>query len=106
MDLSLLYDADIYHYVLTTDFVNTVCNVRDLKFRFGYRICRNCFWFCRDGLESCNNHTENCYQNAPAVIQMPSPDKIEYKFSFILTLNLFSYPSLDMMQQLTNHQHA
>ena len=81
MDLLLLYDADIYHYVLINDLVKVVCKVRDLKFRFGYRICRNSFWLCRDGLESYNIHTENCYLNAPAVIQMPSPDKNEYKFS-------------------------
>ena len=49
-DLLLLYDADIYHYVLITDLVKVVYKVRDLKFRFGYRICRNCFWL--DGLES------------------------------------------------------
>ena len=81
MDLLLLYDADIYHYVLISDLVKVVCKVRDLKFRFGYRICRNCFWLCRDGLESYNIHSENCYLNAPEVIQMPSPDKNEYKFS-------------------------
>ena len=81
MDLLFLYDADIYHYVLITDLEKVVCKVRDLKFRFDYRICRNCFWLCRDGLESYSIHTENCYLNAPAVIQMPSPDKNEYKFS-------------------------
>ena len=70
-----LYDADIYHYVLITDLVKVICKVRDLKFRFDYRIGRNCFWLCRDELESYNIHTENCYLNAPAVIQMPSPDK-------------------------------
>ena len=115
MDLLLLYDADIYHCVFITDLVKIVCRDRDLNFRFCYRICRNCFWLCREGLECYNIHNENCYLNAPAVIQMPSPDKSEYKFSnfsatfhwsFILTMNRFSYPSLDVMQQLTNHQHA
>ena len=99
MDLLLLYDADIYHYVLITDLVKVVCKVRDLKLRFGYRICRNCFWLCRDGLESYNIHTENCYLNAPAVIQMPSPDKNEYKFSkfsatwFVSLVNYFNFES-------------
>ena len=86
MDLLLLHDADIYNYVLITDLVKVVCNVGDLKFRFGYRICHNCFWLCRDGLESYKIHTESpkcpcSYLNAPAVIQMPSADKNEYKFS-------------------------
>ena len=57
MNILLLYDADIYHYVLNTDLVKVVCKVRDLNFRFGYRICRNCFWLCRNGLESYNFHT-------------------------------------------------
>ena len=34
MDLLLLHDADIYHYVLITDVVKVVCKFRDLKFRF------------------------------------------------------------------------
>ena len=41
MDFLFLYDADIYHYVLSNDLVKVVCTVRDLKFRFGYPICRN-----------------------------------------------------------------
>ena len=117
MDLLLLYDADIYHYVLITDLVKVVCKVRDLKFRFGYRICRNCFWLCRDGLESYNIHTENCYLNALQLfkchhqIKMNTSSQIFqprglFLWSFILTLNFFSYPSLDVMQQLTNRQHA
>ena len=84
MDLLLLHDADIFHNVLITGLVKVVCKVRDLKFRFGCRISRNCFWLCRDDLESFNIHTENCYLNAPAVIQMPSPDKNEYNFSNFL----------------------
>ena len=43
MDLLLPYDAEIYHYVLITDLAKVVCKVRDLKFRFGYPFCRNCF---------------------------------------------------------------
>ena len=81
MDLLLLYDADIYHYFLITDLVKFVCKVRDLKFRFGYRISCNCLWLCGDGMESYDIYTENCYLNAPAVIQMQSPDKNEYKIS-------------------------
>ena len=80
LDLLLLYDADIFLFVLITDLVKVVCKLRGLKFRFGYRNCRNCFWLCRDGLECYNINTENCYLNALAVIQMPSPDKNEYKF--------------------------
>ena len=78
LDLLLLYEDDIYHYVHITDLVKVLCKDRNLKFRFGYRIC-NYFWLCRDGMENYNFHTENCYLNAPAVIQMPSPNRNNYK---------------------------
>ena len=58
-----------------------VCKNRELSFRFGYRICLNYFWLFRDELENNNYNTENCYLNAPAVIQMPSPNKNVHKFS-------------------------
>ena len=117
MGLLLLFDADIYHYVLITDLVKVVWKVRDLESKFGYRICRNCFWLYRDGLESYNIHTENCYLNAPAVIQMPSPDKNEYKFSnfsatwfvhlvIYFEFELFLPPVAGCDSTTDNHQHA
>ena len=84
MNLLLFYDVDFFHNVFNTDLVKVVCKVRDLKFKFGYRNCRNCVWLCHDGLESYNIRTENCYLNAHAFIQMPLPDKNECKMSIFL----------------------
>ena len=81
MDLFLLYDDDHHHYVLITHLVKVVFYVRRIDFRFCYRICRNCFWICRDSLESYNVHMTNCGNNAPAVIHMPSSDQNSYKFT-------------------------
>ena len=81
MDLLLLYDGDHHHYVLITDLVKVVCYVRRIYFRYCYQICRNCFWICRDGLESYNVHMTNCGNKAPAVIHMPSSDQNSYKFT-------------------------
>ena len=71
MDLLLVYDCDHHHYALITSLVNVVCYVRGLDYRFSYKICRDCFWICREGLESYNLHLSNCCKNAPAVIHMP-----------------------------------
>ena len=86
MDLLLLYDDDHHHYVLITHLVKIVCYVRCIDFRYCYRICRNCFWICRDGLESYNVHMINCGNNAPAVIHMPSSDQNSYQFANLCNL--------------------
>ena len=68
-------------------------------FWFCYRLCRNCFWWFRDGLECYNLHLQACSVNAPAVIQMPSPDQIIFKFSkisstwFVLIVIYFDFES-------------
>ena len=74
MDLLLLYDCDHHHYVLNTNLVEVVCYVRGLDYRFSYKICQNCFWISREGLESYNLHLTNCCTSAPAVIHMPSSE--------------------------------
>ena len=81
MDLLLLYDGDHHHYVLITDLVKVVCYVRLIDVHYSYQICRNCFWICRDGLESYNVHMTNCGNNAPAVIHMPSSNQNSYNFT-------------------------
>ena len=81
VDLLLLYDCDRHQYVLITNLVKVVCYVRELDYRFSYNICRNCFWICREGLESYSLHLSNCCKNAPAVIHMPSSDNNSYKFT-------------------------
>ena len=89
LDLLLLYEADIYHYVCISDLVKVVCKKREIKLRFYFCICHNYFWLCRDARENYNYHTENCYLNAPSVIQIPSPDKNVHKFSKILATWFF-----------------
>ena len=55
----LLYDCDHYHYVLLTNLVEVVCYVRGLDYKFSYKVCRNCFWICREGHEIYNLHLIN-----------------------------------------------
>ena len=99
MDLLLLYDDDHHPYVLINHLVKVVCYVRRIDFCFWFRICRNWFWICRDGLESYSVYMTNCGNNAPAVIQMPSSDQISYKFTnlsatwFVLLVIYFDFES-------------
>ena len=82
MDLLLMYDCDHHHYVFITNLVKVVCYVRGLDYRFSYKICRNCFWICREGLKSYNLHLKSkCCKNAPALIHMPSSENNSYKFT-------------------------
>ena len=75
MDLLLLYEADCYQYVLITNLVKVVCQLRNTKIRFAFRICRICFWLCEEGLAKLTEHMENSCENAPAVVRLPAPEK-------------------------------
>ena len=79
MDLLLLYEADCYHYVLITNLVKVVCQLRNTKFRFAFHICRNCFWLCEEGFAKLTEQMETCCENAPAVVRLPAPRKNLYK---------------------------
>ena len=80
MDLLLLYEADCYHYVLITNLVKVVCQLRNTKFRFAFHNSRNCFWLCEEGLAKLTEHMETCCENAPALVRLPAPGKNLYKF--------------------------
>ena len=60
--------------------MKVVCYVRGLDYRFSYKICRNCFWICREGLKSHNLNLSNCCKNALAIIHMPSSENNSYEF--------------------------
>ena len=75
MDLLFLYEADCYHYVLITNLVKVVCQLRNTKFRFAFHICWNCVWFWEEGLAKLTEHLETCCENAPAVVRLPAPGK-------------------------------
>ena len=79
MDLLLLYEADCYHYVLITNLVKVICQLRNTKFPFAFPICRNCFWLSEEGLAKLTEHMETCCENAPAVVRLPAAGNF-YKF--------------------------
>ena len=80
LDLLLLYDDSKHHYVLITDLEKLYCTLNALVHRPDYLLCRNCFWLCREGLTSYNEHVTSCGEYSPAVVKMPSPENNLYKF--------------------------
>ena len=80
MDLLPLYEADCYHYVLVTNLVKLVCQLRKTKFRFAFNICLNCFWLCEEGFAKLTEHMETCCEKAPAFVRCPAPGKNLYQF--------------------------
>ena len=89
MDLLLLYEADCHHYVLITNLVKVVCQLRNAKFRFAFHICRKCFWLCEEGLAKLTEHIETCCENAPAVVRLSAPGKTYINSKNLLLPGLF-----------------
>ena len=68
MDLLFLYEADCHHYVLITNLVKVVSQLRNTKFRFSFHIYRNCFLLCEEDLAKLTEQMGTCCENAPAVV--------------------------------------
>ena len=45
MDLLLLFNKDVHHYVLINNLIRLVCAVKMKQFTNNLRLCRNCFAF-------------------------------------------------------------
>ena len=78
MDLLLLQDDNVYHYVLIKKLLNLVNHVKQRRQRFGDVICRNCFHVCTQVIFE--KHQASCLKFEPAAIEMPSEDKNKITF--------------------------
>ena len=78
MDLLLLQEDDVYHYVLIKNLLNLVNHVRQRRPRTGDLICRNCFHICTP--IKYEKHRGNCCKFEPAAIEMPSEEQKKIKF--------------------------
>ena len=79
LDLLLLQDDPIYHYVLITNILSLVNHIKQRRPRSDDKLCRNCFHICSQ--ESYTNHHNNCVKFEAAAIEMPASnaDKVEFK---------------------------
>ena len=79
LDLLLLQDDQIYHYVFITNILSLVNHIKQMRPRSDDKLCRNCFHICSQ--ESYINHHNNCVKFEAAAIEMPASnaDKVEFK---------------------------
>ena len=79
LDVLLLQDDQIYHYVFITNILSLVNHIKQRRPRSDDKLCRNCFHICSQ--ESYINHHNNCVKFEAAAIEMPASnaDEVEFK---------------------------
>ena len=81
MDLLLLYEPGMHHFVLIKDLLRFVCEVRKQKFRSFLQLCRNCFQIHYNEIDH-KTHERLCKDHEPAVVIMPTAENGCHKFKF------------------------
>ena len=74
LDFMFLEDGPTHHYVLITNLKNLICCGNGRSLSSGDCPCRNCFPVC-PSKEICGSHIVSCFNNEPALIQMPKPQE-------------------------------
>ena len=78
MDLLLLSDGQMHHYVLIRNLRSLIHKVKERVVRTDNHICRNCFHVCTSK-ERYEKHLELCWKNKPAIVRMPKNTTFVYK---------------------------
>ena len=71
MDLLLLYEPGMHHFVLKKDLLQFVCEVRKQKIRSFLQLYRNCFHIHYNEIDH-KTHERSCKDLEPAVVIMPT----------------------------------
>ena len=79
---SLFEDSLTHHNVLMTNLESVFCRVNGRTLSSGGCLCRNCFYIC-SSKEIYDQHIVSCFNNEPALIQMPKPEKNSMKITNI-----------------------
>ena len=90
MDLLLLTDGTVHHYVLILDLLKLVCKIRGNQHRDRNELCRNCFHVC-SSLQMLRVHQESCYNQSAAVINMPKVDQSRLTFDKLAARAMLPY---------------
>ena len=78
MDLLLLSDGQMHHYVLIRNLRSLIHKVKERVVRTDNHICRNCFHVCTSKVRY-EKHLELCWKNKPAIVRMPKNTTFVYK---------------------------
>ena len=81
MDLLLLYEPGMHHFVLIKDLLRFVCEVRKQKFQSFLQLCRNHFQIPYNEIDN-KTHERLCKGYEPAVVIMPSAENGCHKYKF------------------------
>ncbi len=79
IDLLILSDGLVHHYVLITDLPRLIAKVRGKQFRKRNELCRNCFHTC-SSVKTLESHQALCLANEPVLINMPTEKNMKVLF--------------------------
>lgn len=79
MDLLLVSNGTIHHYVLILDLMKLIAQVRGTTIRSANHLCRNCFHVC-SSKEYLQQHQIQCLGNDAVAISLPNEGNNEVKF--------------------------
>ena len=81
MDLLPLYEPARHHYVLVTDLLKLICEIKGYRHRPCRRLCRNCFHISWSE-EAHEQHIHSCRDHEPALVVMLSAEKSTNRYEF------------------------
>ena len=79
LDLLLLSDGSMHHYVLITNIRGLIHKYLGKHQRVDNHLCRNCFHISTS-LDRHGRHEEICHQNTQAIIKMPKVEQQNFEF--------------------------
>ena len=78
IDLLLLFNEDVHHYVLINNLIKLLCTVNKKQFTDNLRLCRNCFVFPHSEQKH-QVHDDAIRNHAPATKKMSGDDKNSFQ---------------------------
>ena len=82
LDLLLLSDGAMHHYVLITNIKGLIHKYKQIQQRIDNHLCRNCFHISTL-VDRHEKHEQICHQNTQAIIRMPKPEQQNFEFKNI-----------------------
>ena len=79
LDLLLLSDGTMHHYVLITNIKGLIHKYKQIIQRADNHLCRNCFHLSTS-LGRHEKHEQICHQNTQAKIRMPKTEQRNFEF--------------------------
>ena len=79
LDLLLLSDGSMHHYVVITNIKALIHKYLEKHQRIDNHLCRNCFHISTS-LDRHEGHEEICHQNTQAIIKMPKAEQQNFEF--------------------------